>query len=238
MDFETFGLNPATDRVTEVGLCLWDCDANRAVRMADYLVESDQPIPAEITKLTGITQHHLEDFGYEEKVVLNQINSFIRKADAVCAHNGTDFDRLFYNEWCKRLAVTPTTQPWINTRTDLPDRPGTKLIYMAAEDGFLNPFPHQALSDVLTMLRILSRYDINIVLRNATEPKVTLRSYQEFADNEKAKVHGFHFKKELGNVWLKTVRESQVSDLLAATKDQFKVEVWDGKPAEKNSRRW
>jgi DNA polymerase-3 subunit epsilon len=205
--------------------------------MADYLVETDKPISEEITKLTKITPHAVEDYGYDESVVIGQINSFIRKADAVCAHNGTDFDKLFYLETCKRLAITPETKPWIDTRTDLPDRPGTSLILMAAQDGFLNPFPHQALSDVLTMLRILSSYDINIVLRNATEPKVTLRAFQEFADNDKAKVHGFHFKKELGDVWLKTVRASQVQGLLDAVGFEFKVEVWDGKPAKKNSRR-
>ena len=44
------------------------------------------------------------------------------------------------------------------------------LPYLAADHGFLNPFPHRALFDVMTMIQIAGMYDINEILKYADSP--------------------------------------------------------------------
>jgi DNA polymerase-3 subunit epsilon len=82
-----------------------------------------------------------------------------------------------------------------------------KLVHLAAEHGFINPFAHRAMFDVLTMLMIFQRYDPAAALALAKEPVVTLKACVSYDDREKAKSRGYRWK---DRQWLKAVRASEV----------------------------
>ena len=87
---------------------------------------------------------------------------------------------------------------------------------MAADHGFLNPFPHNAVADALTVLKIVALYDIDEIVKRAKEPVLVVRAHQKFDDNHLAKKLKFGFKANLGKAWLKVIKQS---DLPQLTKD-------------------
>jgi len=66
-----------------------------------------------------------------------------------------------------------------------------KLAHLAAEHGFLNPFAHRAVFDVLTMLKILSCYPIENVIISSNQPLMKLVALVAFDGRYKAKARGF-----------------------------------------------
>jgi DNA polymerase-3 subunit epsilon len=93
-----------------------------------------------------------------------------------------------------------------------------KLGHLAAEHGFLNPFAHRALFDVLTMLRVLSFYDHKDVIKLAGEKDYVVQALVEkpWLDSGKstseAKENGFRWNGER-KLWLKRVKESQLQSV-------------------------
>ena len=59
LDIETTGLNPATDRIVEVGLVEWHPNGSTVER--DWLVHPGRPIPPEATAIHGITDAMVAD---------------------------------------------------------------------------------------------------------------------------------------------------------------------------------
>lgn len=220
IDFETTGLDPQKDRITEVGLVLYDVDSRQPVRVSGFLVKTPTPISAEITQFTGITNELLQAYGVEPKAALTAMLGFIAQADFICAHNGTDFDKLFLEAECARQTTGPKPLPWIDTRTDLPlaayqRGKSASLKYMACDHNFLYP-AHRAVNDVLAMFEILSRYDINETIKRAQTPNVKVRAVVSFDDKHLAKERGYYWKPE-SKLWIKPLKADEVdAEKLAA----------------------
>ena len=234
IDFETCGLDPEKDRVIEVGAALWNTETKKATLVYNALIKGIEVSP-EITKLTGISNEELSRFGKPPEVVFLELLQLYFMDDAIVAHNGTEFDRKFFQAEIKRLAPHPNddidvfsefedTKPWIDTLTDVDfeDDPKHKnLTYLSAVHGFVNPFPHRAFSDALSMLKILSNYDINAVLDSASKPIVTLWANVHISDKDKPKGLGYRWE-PLQKRWLKKVKEHKVQgEMDAARKLEF-----------------
>ena len=153
LDVETTGIDPAAERIIEVGAVLWDWDSETPLEMMSRLVRPERPISAEITGITGITDAMVEKHGRSEAEALSELEALISQADFILAHNA-NFDRSFYLAACARHGVSPSALPWLCSRVDVryPESIGTrKLAYLAAEHGFISPFgSHRAVLDVLT----------------------------------------------------------------------------------------
>lgn len=220
IDYETTGLDPQKDRITEAGLVLWDSDSKQPVRITGFLVKTPAPVSAEITALTGITNELLATYGVEPKSALTATLGMIAQADFMCAHNGTDFDRLFLEAECARIGTGPKTLPWIDTRTDLPVAAykrgkSASLKYMAADHGFVYP-AHRAVNDVLAMFEILAMYDIDEVIKRAQTPNVHVRAVVSFDDKHLAKERGYFWKPD-AKLWVKPLKADEVdAEKLAA----------------------
>jgi DNA polymerase-3 subunit epsilon len=222
LDWETTGLNPQADRVIEAGLVLWDTDLRAPVRMSGFLVKSDVAVSEEVTKITGITPILLKNFGLEVPNAFGIVTQYMSCADVLCAHNGNEFDKLFWNEWVKREKKEVPDKFWLDTYTDLPTVAG-KLAYMAADAGFVNPFPHRALTDVLSMLRILDGHNVQRVYERAKLPNATLQALVSYDNNALAKARGYRWKPDTKQ-WLKIVKEDEVKEeMTAAAKAGFKT---------------
>lgn len=211
-DVETQGLDPAKDRVTEVGLILYDASTKQPVRISGYLVKAEGGVSAEITKLTGITNEMLAAHGIESKPALQAILAMAKGADFLVAHNA-EFDRNFLEAWCRREGLAAPTQTWLDTRTDLPHAAyslgkSASLKYLACDHGFTYP-AHRAVNDVLAMLEILGRYDLEETIKRAQTPNVQVRAVVSFDDKHLAKERGYYWKPE-SKLWIKPLKADEV----------------------------
>lgn len=224
LDFETTGLDTGKDRITEVGAVLWDTDTKAPIALLSELMydASYMSLSKEITDLTGITDGMLQRFGSPPELVWKRLLGLMVLSKYVVAHNGTKFDRLLFDAECKRQGISlelgGAVPGWLDSSVDIPypDKIKTrKLVHLAAEHGFVNPFAHRAVFDVLTMLTVLSRYDIDEIVQLSKEPSVELAAMTEkpWLDSGRstdlAKARGYRWdgvKKQ----WLKIVKQSQV----------------------------
>ena len=80
------------------------------------------------------------------------------------------------------------------------------LLYLAAYQGFINPFAHRAVFDALTMLRILSCYGIRRVVEVAKSPQVTIKANVSYEERQLAKDARFHWDAD-SKSWLLDIKE-------------------------------
>jgi len=195
LDFETTGLLASEDRVIEIGAVVWDTDSNKPVHVFSELVKPEGfvGLPDTIIKVTGIEDQDLYDFGISTQVAFERLNELIENSEYVVAHN-VKFDQSFYEAEISRLGLEPVDRPWLDTVTDVPygDEVGSrKLTYLAADHGIVNAYAHRAVFDSLTMMTILSRYDIQEVVDRAKSPSVSVLAHVSFEEKDKAKNLGF-----------------------------------------------
>lgn len=239
IDLETNGLDPRKDRIIEIGAALWDTERKAALQARSHLIHppagTDEAFLEErITKLTGITFDDLVEFGEPFPDVARPLGQLCEDAEVrfLVGHNAREFDRSFLlaelgrfgceGTWAEALAQLP----WLDTMTDLPlpeDLKARKLSHLAADHGFLNPFPHRALFDALTSLRLLASYPLEEVIRFAEAPAVTLVAWNlPFERKDEAKNAGFQWD-AAGRRWIKTVKDFQVDATRAAVKFETRV---------------
>lgn len=211
VDFETTSLEPATGRITEIGAVLWDTLENKPLKIYNELIACGVAIPEEITKITGITDKMITDHGVAQDDAFIALGTLMMEAEFVIAHNAP-FDRAFYVETCKRLKHEVVLSKWIDTSVDVPydEKISTrKLVHLAAEHGFLNPFAHRAVFDVLTMLAVCAKYDWLEIKQLSQEPNMKLIAQVSFDDKEKAKARGYRWDAP-NKQWTKIVKQSRV----------------------------
>lgn len=213
LDYETTGLDPKKDFITEAGLVLWDSDSRQPVRITGFLMKTPAPVSTEIEQITGITNTLLGAYGVDPKPALVAMLGMIAQADFICAHNGKDFDKIFLESECARQGRELQTVPWIDTLTDLPhaayQRGKSKALkYMACDHGFVYP-AHRAVNDVLAMFEILAQYDLVEVIKRAQTPNVQVRAVVSFDERLLAKERGYYWKPEQ-KLWVKPLKADEV----------------------------
>lgn len=233
LDFETTGLAIGKIGITEVGLVLWDTDMRAPVKLAGFMVD---PGPDAIwepgtEKINGITPAFCSKYGIEDEKAARQTLYWYQNCDAAVAHNGLGFDRPMLKWWADKYGLDwQPNKLWIDTKADLeiPSQNSSKLVYMAADHQFLNPFPHRAVFDVMTMMKILDHYDLDKVLEVSKSASLLIKAIVDFENKEKAKTRGFHPLYEEGKfiMWKRIVKECNLDKERAACKETgFDIEV-------------
>ena len=239
LDFETTGFDTAKERITEIGVALWDVETKRPLMtFGTFCHDETYPeFPQEtldmMDRVSGITLPMLKEFGTPIKGNLEWLEKFTtqHKINFIVAHNGESYDKpLLMAELTRHAVQAPTLRsiPWIDTRTDIPfasEPDSRKLKHLAGDHGFLNPFAHRAVFDVLTMLRILSNYDIQAVLEYQKIPFITMRALVSFADKDLAKAQRYSWEKigekTYPKMWVKRVKENLLEQEKLACKFQI-----------------
>lgn len=216
LDFETTWTEPVNTkqaRITEIGAVLFDWERLKPLEIYSKLVwDSSYPkSPFELIQLTGITDEMLENRGIKPATAFNELNTLMLQCDHVVAHNGTGFDKPIYQAECDRHGIQAVKKPWIDTKIDIKFPPTIKsrsLVHLAAEHGFVNPFSHRALFDVLSMFKILERYSLVDVLKLSQEPMVYSIAKVSYEDRDKAKRAGYYWDGD-NKRWFKPMKKSQ-----------------------------
>ena len=201
IDLETSGLDPKKDRIVELGAVLYDWELQIPVQMISKIIDpamenGEFKISEESEELTGISDHMLGKYGAYEKDVLVELQGLSQFADYRMGHFCNDFDALFMIESYARTAVEEPSLTWLDTSIDIryPEHIKTRnLKHLAAEHGFLNPFPHRAVFDVLTMLRIASCYKLEDIIARSKEPTVYVQALVSFEEKDFAKDRGYRW---------------------------------------------
>jgi len=224
-DFETTGLDRNQDRVTEVGAILYTTTFKRVVMAESFFVDNECPISKIITEKTKINKPMIDKFGLTPADGLARLQNYFDMSEAILGKNIIDFDLPFYHNWCLQEKEEPIERLAIDLETDLIDVESKHLGYMAADDGFLNPFPHAALADSWTALRLFERnaekYGLDKIVERAKSPRVYLKALVSFETNYLAKERKYRWHPER-KVWYRIFKGPEVD--IEANEAPFDVE--------------
>lgn len=223
-DLETTGLDTANDLTIELGYCLW---VEGPVLMGGGLLTSpaiqekvnQDETKAMIYRVSHLTPEILADFGQDPKTHFERLEKIAAhyQVDFMVAHNGENYDKpLLLAELDRHGIAAPTLRrlPWLDTRYDIPfpvEPDSRKLKHLALDAGFINPFPHRALFDVLSMLKVLAQFDIEKVVEYSKIPWVVVRALVDFDHRQLAKDARYSWE-QIGNdkypkCWVKKIKE-------------------------------
>jgi len=217
-DVETTGLDKQKDRIIEIGLALYSTGQRKILESTSFLVQSDVPISAEVTEITGITQAAVDKFGYDPGDALDSFIDFAQQAEAIIGHNVIKFDRPITENAAKRLSRVLPEKLWIDTMTDIPNVKGEQLITMCAKVGILLTGAHSALVDAMGVLGMAqfhsqdSAKSFEKMAERAMSPIVLLQSHQDRNSNADAKKFQFRWNPNF-KLWWKPVKEMDVEAL-------------------------
>lgn len=179
VDVETTGLDPATDRCTEVGAILYSLTS--ASSLVEFsAITACQSTNPEAEALTGITQAMISEANNVRDIIEretgdrhlgNMVSCLAATADVVIAHNA-EFDR----QW---LELETCDLPWLCTLEDFrfPGvTPGQSLTSLALALGVPVVSAHRALTDCRLISAIFTRchergHDLQELFRIAQRPK-------------------------------------------------------------------
>ena len=221
IDTETTGLDPATDRVIEMGWMLTDDSFNEPIAGASYLMrdESYPQLSKEIEGITGIPQALLEEQGKSVNAVMSFLEADLmeHKPDFVVAYNA-DFDRpMLASEFRRgafgmlpginRLEQTPFLCAMRDVQSNYLFK-CWKLSHLALDKGVtINPSElHRALADVELMRKMLqaSNESATSMYKYHQEPWIIVRAVTTppwedgGRSNDQARKRGFSWQKAKG----------------------------------------
>ncbi len=155
LDTETTGLNHRKDEIIEIGLIAFAYDAAGKIGgvtgLYGGLQQPSVPIPADVTRLTGLT----DDMVRGQRIDLEAVHALVEPADLVIAHNA-GFDRPF----CEAFSDVFRHKAWACSvkEVDWGTRgyEGTKLGYLVGQSGFFHD-GHRAVDDCFALLEVLER---------------------------------------------------------------------------------
>jgi DNA polymerase-3 subunit epsilon len=154
LDVETTGLDQAKDEVVELGMVKFDyLPGGRIVGIKSVFSsfnEPSEPIPPEVTALTGITNEMVAGQRIDEAAV----SSFVDDSVIVIAHNAS-FDRKFAERYWpifrrKAWGCSATEVEWRKHGFE-----GSRLGYLLNGAGFFHQ-AHRAVDDCRALLEILA----------------------------------------------------------------------------------
>lgn len=155
VDTETAGLNHAKDEVIEIGAVAFTYNdegvIGDVVGVYSGLRQPSEPIPTEITRLTGITDEMVAGL----EIDFPALAALVEPADLIIAHNAA-FDRPF----CESLSPTFASKAWACSVKEIQwadlGFEGNKLGYLVGQSGLFHE-GHRATDDCHALLEVLAR---------------------------------------------------------------------------------
>lgn len=223
VDLETTGLNPEQDQIIEIGLLefMWGGGLESPIitNMYGALQDPGVELSPEIQRITGLNDLALKG----QQIDWDIVRKYLQRAEVIIAHNA-EFDRAFLQ---RRAEVSDIDMHWACSirHVDWHGKNITsrRLSHIAADHGFVNPFPHRALFDCATTYRIVAPHLGEVVARSY-EREVMVRALgAAFATKDKLKTRGYRWNPQ-GHVWEKRIFESRLDD----ERTFLSIEIYQG----------
>lgn len=160
IDIETTGLNDE-DQIIEIGAVLV---VNGEINgKFSVLIQCDNPIPDEISRLTGITSYDLEKNGFSQENAIKQFLEFCGD-DILVGHN-IDFDMRFLQISCKNNGFPIIKNRIVDTKTlakkKIKNASRYSLSAVALHFGIEHEVKHRAIDDCELTYRIFEKLKEN-----------------------------------------------------------------------------
>lgn len=212
-DTETTGLNTQEDEILELGYAIYHKDNPVPLLLkSSFIRNQKKEISKEITELTGITQETVDKFGLHPMDVYEEYIDDLNKYDVKYAvgHNSLNFDTPMITSNVSRF-TTQRLPPLVTVDTmyDIKYRTKSKslrLSYLLADHGFINPFPHRALTDAMGCAILAYQYDMDKMLEIASTPMVEIRADVGYDKRDLAKALQYQWDGDR-KIWAKKIRE-------------------------------
>lgn len=158
IDLETMGLNPKTDEIIELGLLSFSFSTGDGIlaitESYNELNDPGRPIPAEVTKVTGITNEDVKG----KTIDWDFVSQALKKSQLIICHN-SGFDRNFLElQTPEPIAEHVKTQLFACTHRDIDWKErgieSSKLDYINWKLGYFYE-GHRALNDCWATLNVL-----------------------------------------------------------------------------------
>lgn len=212
LDFETLGARHSAQFLpTEIGMVFIDVPSYRVLRTFSAVINPEVNVfDQKIMALTRLTPELISG-GIPRSVAADQLFDLANDADLILTWNGEFFDiPLAYQEleeYIGKVKIAPST----DLKLDLGYKRNVTLLYAGAEVGYLNPAEHTALGDVLTMLEIARRRNVNWadLMHDAQYPYVEVIAQVGPNKKDQASEVGYAWDPER-KIWAKWIRQHQV----------------------------
>lgn len=211
VDLETTGLEPSSEEIIEIGLLEFkyssDSDSCDILTSCSMLHEPSRSISPEITKITGISNELVKGQRINWAVVQQSFD----RADVVIAHN-VEFDKGFLSNVSElHLENIHWACSCQHINWHAKGFKSTALNYLAADQGFVNPFAHRALFDCATTFKVLSSHFPELYQRSLEREVKVLAVGAPFEKKDLLKSRQYRWNGEQ-RVWGKVVTESSLDD--------------------------
>lgn len=208
VDVETTGLDPATDKIIELGFVEFMVESGGTPAIINSYGAVEDPgceISTEITKITGITNQHVKG----RKIDWRLFREALSRAGVVIAHN-LNFDKGFL---LARPELADVDVHWACSMRHIDwEAKGFRtkaLNYLAADHGFVNPFAHRAIFDCAATFRLIEPYLEELIERSYQKEYLVLATGAPFASKDLLKGRGYRWDPEK-RVWKKIFFEDNL----------------------------
>lgn len=211
VDLETSGLKQDSARILEIALSLYDTVEKQSFEtFSTWVWDHSYPPPfQEALAVNGLTVSGLQKRGLVPYKAFEVVLRYFNRADAVIAHNGTNFDKPILEKQASLFSVNLPTKVWIDTRFDF-DYPVRfdcrSLVHLCANHNIVVKNAHRALNDVQLMLELCQFYDLNHAFERAKSPLIRVEATVPILRNAGVKTLRFRWDPKL-KVWFKMIRE-------------------------------
>ena len=238
LDTETTGLDWRAENIIELAMLSVDVDLHTGqpvgvVEVYEDFEDPGRPIPSEIVKLTGITDHDV----YGQKLNEVKINAMVERADLIVAHNA-GFDRPFVENRLEVFEHKAWACSFAGINWKAQGLGSAKLEFLCSELGWFYD-AHRAQVDCHALLRVLSSNlktqpdDLPTsgflqLLKSAEQARTVVKAFgSPFESKDKLKARGYRWDAE-AKVWFTAVKSA---DALEAEAEWLKTQIYGGRSA-------
>ena len=238
LDTETTGLDWRAENIIELAMLSVDVDLHTGqpvgvVEVYEDFEDPGRPIPSEIVKLTGITDHDVKG----QKLNEVKINAMVERADLIVAHNA-GFDRPFVENRLEVFEHKAWACSFAGINWKAQGLGSAKLEFLCNELGWFYD-AHRAQVDCHALLRVLSSNlktqpdDLPTsgflqLLKSAEQARTVVKAFgSPFESKDKLKARGYRWDAE-AKVWFTAVKSA---DALEAEAEWLKTQIYGGRSA-------
>lgn len=210
LDLETTGLDPKQDQIIELAVLEFGVEEGQrpsVVRSYGSLQDPGIPLSADVTRITGLTDQMVKGQAIDWAIV----TGILARASIVIAHNA-EFDRGFLRASGKLAGLK---LHWGCSLRHIDWKKhgfgSGALTYLAADHGFVNPFPHRALFDCATTFKLMAPHLDELIERSYEREFLVRAVGSPFESKDALKARGYRWDAE-ARVWTKVVPESALQD--------------------------